>query len=337
VLLTNLGLRSTDRRSLAARSQNGQPLRHRIGASFGTLANPSTAHSRDLPADFPESKVPIAGLSGTTWVPGTLPSGRLAQTRVEETTVTDALDALTGSVDRLHALVDGLDPDQLTASAYPTEWSVADVLSHLGSGAVILLRRLDDTLAGTPTPDDAAPAVWDTWNAKVPEAQAADALVADRALLDRVLGLTADERNRFEFAMGPMTFDLDGFIGLRLNEHALHLWDIEVAFDPTATVAAGSVASVVDNLQMFTRFTGTPTGTPGSVEVTTSDPQRSFVIVLGPDEVSISASDPVAEPDLELPAEALVRLVYGRLDPDHTQAVRGGADLDVLRGVFPGA
>ena len=45
----------------------------------------------------------------------------------------------------------------------------------------------------------------------------------------------------------------------------------------------------------------------------------------------------LAEPDLELPAEALVRLVYGRLDPDHTPAVRGGADLDVLRGVFPGA
>jgi uncharacterized protein (TIGR03083 family) len=256
---------------------------------------------------------------------------------VEETTMTDTLDALTGSVDRLHAVVDGLDAAQLTASAYPAEWSVADVLSHLGSGAVILLRRLDDTLAGTPTPDDAAPAVWDAWNAKSPEAQAADALVADRALLDRICGLTADQRLGFEFAMGPMTFDLDGFVGLRLNEHALHLWDIEVALDPTATVAPDSVPAVVDNLQMFARFTGKPTGAPGSVAVTTSDPRRSFVIVLGPDEVSVSASDPVDAPDLELPAEALVRLVYGRLDPDHTPVVRGGADLDVLRGVFPGA
>jgi uncharacterized protein (TIGR03083 family) len=223
--------------------------------------------------------------------------------------VTDALAALAGSVDRLHAVVGGLDPAQLTGPAYPTEWSVADVLSHIGSGAVILHRRLDDSLAGTPTPDDAAQGVWDAWNAKGPEATAADALVADRDLLDRLEGLTDDERLRFEFAMGPMTFDIDGFVGLRLNEHALHLWDIEVALDPTATVAPGSVAAVVDNLQMFARFTGQPTGVPGSVGVTTSDPQRSFVIVLGPDDVSVSASDPVDEPDLELPAEALIRLV----------------------------
>lgn len=251
--------------------------------------------------------------------------------------MTDTLDALAGSVDRLHAVVEGLDPAQLTGPAYPTEWSVADVLSHIGSGAVILRRRFDDSLAGTPTPDDAAQAVWDAWNAKDPEAKAADALVADRDLLDRLVGLTDDERLRFEFAMGPMTFDIDGFVGLRLNEHALHLWDIEVALDPTATVAPGSVAAVVDNLQMIARFTGKPTGAPGSVDVTTSDPQRSFVIVLGPDEVSVSASDPVDEPDLELPAEALIRLVYGRLDPDHTPTVLGTADLDVLRGVFPGA
>ena len=251
--------------------------------------------------------------------------------------MTDILDALTASVDRLHTVVGGLDASQLSGPAYPTEWSVADVLSHLGSGAVILLRRLDDTLAGRPTPDDAAQAVWDAWNAKGPEAQAGDALVADRALLDRLRGLTETERLEFEFAMGPMRFDFDGFAGLRLNEHALHLWDIEVALDPTATVAPGSVAAVVDNLQMITRFTGKPTGTPDSVRVATSDPTRSFVIVLGPDEVAISGSDRVDGPDLELPAEALIRLVYGRLDPVHTPAVRGGADLDVLRAVFPGA
>ena len=48
-----------------------------------------------------------------------------------------------------------------------------------------------------------------------------------------------------------MEFDFDGFVGLRLNEHALHLWDVEVALDPAATVAAGSVDAMVDNLGMF--------------------------------------------------------------------------------------
>ena len=39
-----------------------------------------------------------------------------------------------------------------------------------------------------------------------------------------------------------------------------------------------------------------------------------------------------------LPAEAFVRLVYGRLDPDHTPSSvsADGVDLDLLRSAFPG-
>jgi hypothetical protein len=41
---------------------------------------------------------------------------------------------------------------------------------------------------------------------------------------------------------------------------------------------------------------------------------------------------------VRMPGEALVRLVYGRLDSEHTpEAVEAeGVDLDVLRSVFPG-
>jgi len=251
--------------------------------------------------------------------------------------MTERLEALHGSVERLRTVVDGLDAEALATQAYPTEWTVADVLSHLGSGAVILRRRLEDTLAGVDTPDDAAPAVWDVWNAKTPVAQAADAVVADRALLDHLETLGDEDRERFRFAMGPMTFDFDGFVGLRLNEHALHLWDIEAALDPAATVAPGSVPSVVDNMAMWARFTAQAVDAPRSITVGTTDPERSFVLVLGPDEVSISPSDPADDPDVVLPAEALIRLVYGRLDPDHTPQVGGTADLDELRRVFPGA
>ncbi|MFC7725471.1 maleylpyruvate isomerase N-terminal domain-containing protein [Nocardioides sp. GCM10028917] len=52
------------------------------------------------------------------------------------------LEALRGSIDRLRELADRFDDDTLTQPAYPSEWSVADVLSHLGSGAVITTRRL---------------------------------------------------------------------------------------------------------------------------------------------------------------------------------------------------
>jgi len=251
--------------------------------------------------------------------------------------MTDTLPILAGSVHRLAALAGGLDDDQIVLQAYPTEWTVADVLSHLGSGAVILRRRLEDTLAGRPTPDDAATTVWAEWDAKAPRAQADDALVADRALLVRLEEVTAEERDGFVFTMGPMSLDFDACVALRLNEHALHVWDIEVVLDPEATVAPDSVARVVDNLQMFAGFTGRPTDGPRVVTVGTTDPARTFRITLGPERVSIDDADPGDEAELVMPAEALVRLVYGRLDPDHTPPISGSGDLAELRQAFPGA
>ena len=54
--------------------------------------------------------------------------------------MTDQLEVLRTSVARLRGIVEGLGPGQLPAPAYPTEWTIADVLSHLGSGAVIFQR-----------------------------------------------------------------------------------------------------------------------------------------------------------------------------------------------------
>lgn len=66
------------------------------------------------------------------------------------------LRALQASTDRLQRLVAPLDDAQLERRVYPTEWTVADVLSHVGSSAVILQRRLDDALLDRATPDEAA-------------------------------------------------------------------------------------------------------------------------------------------------------------------------------------
>ena len=62
--------------------------------------------------------------------------------------MTDQLEVLQTSVSDLTRTVEGLQPAQLVAQAYPTKWTVADVLSHLGSGAVIFRRRYEDGIAG---------------------------------------------------------------------------------------------------------------------------------------------------------------------------------------------
>ena len=58
---------------------------------------------------------------------------------------------------------------------------------------------------------------------------------------------------------------------------------------------------------------------------------------LAPEAAQLLEGDAGVEPDLELPAESFCRLVYGRLDPDHSPAVpANGEVLDLLRRVFPG-
>ncbi len=247
------------------------------------------------------------------------------------------LGALGSSVEHLRSVVEPLGDAQLDQPAYPAEWSIADVLSHIGSGAVIMQRRLDDIVEGNATPDDFAPGVWESWNAKPARAKADDALPADRALLDRIESLSEGDRSSFRFALGPLELLFDGFVGMRLNEHALHTWDVEVAVRPTATVPAESVAHVVDNLELIARFTAMPTGSTEAIAVRTGQPRRDFSIELSSDAVTLGVGDQSRPPDLELPAEAFVRLVYGRLDPAHTPStVRDSGALAELRKVFPG-
>jgi len=244
--------------------------------------------------------------------------------------------ALRSSVTRLRDLVTPMSDADLTSGAYPAEWSIAQVLSHLGSGAAIMQRRLEDTLAGQATPDDYAPGVWNTWNAKAPAAQRDDALAADTALLARIEAVTAGEREAFTFGMGPMTFGFGQFVGLRLNEHAFHTWDIEVAVDPGATIPRQVAELVVDNLELIARYTGKPTGDTTTITVATTGPQRGFTVDLKPDSVTFGASTAAVPADIELPAEAFARGIYGRLDPEHTPPGDHGPALDTLRRVFPG-
>ena len=166
------------------------------------------------------------------------------------------LDALETSVDHLRDLIEPMDESQFVASAYPTEWTVADVMSHLGSGAIISKRRIDDSLEERETPSEFNQSVWDVWNAKTPHAQVTDALDADRALLTRLLEMTPEERARYTLSLGPMTFDFEGAVRLRLGEHAVHTWDIEESLDAQADPVARSRA--VPDRQSRSRHSDSP-------------------------------------------------------------------------------
>jgi uncharacterized protein (TIGR03083 family) len=244
--------------------------------------------------------------------------------------------ALQASIVRLRNLVEGLSEEELGLPAYPTEWTVADVLSHLGSGGEIMRLRIEASVTGHELPDDFVAPIWETWNAKSPGAKAADALAVDRAFVERIESLTADERAGVQLAFGPVVLDLSGALGARLNEHVVHRWDIDVTLDPAAVLPADATAVMIDNVGLIAGFSGRAVRGTRALHVRTSDPVRDFALTLGPDAVALTPGTDTHAPDLELPAEALIRLVYGRLDPDHTPAALADVDFAELRGVFRG-
>jgi uncharacterized protein (TIGR03083 family) len=252
------------------------------------------------------------------------------------TEVADRFDALEASASRLASLAQGLTQEQLDSQSYPTKWSVSDVLSHLGSGAVIMRRGFDAAVSGDPIEDGFNQSVWDEWNAKSSADRASEVVVVDRALLDRVAALSDDERASFKLPLGPFELDLATAVGLRLNEHVLHTWDIDVALDPTATLPPDAVEVVVDNLAMIIGWAGKSDGAERDIVITTTAPSRSLVLKVGAERLSLEPAPDTAIADLDMPSEAFIRLIYGRLDPDHTPAGIEGPVLDQLRAMFPG-
>ena len=252
--------------------------------------------------------------------------------------MSDHIDALRTSVQRLVEIVGPLDDHAITQSAYPTEWTIAQVMSHLGSGATIMQRRIDDALAGVDAPDDFAPSIWDVWNAKSPRAQVDDGLAADAAYLARIESVSDEDRSGFAMALGPMSFDFDEVVGLRLNEHIVHTWDIEVALHPEAALPGPAAAVIVDRLELVAGYTAKSVGAPGTIVIRTTEPDRWFTLEVTPGGAVFTPSTAAAgTPDIELPAEAFARLAHGRLDGAHTPPFTGDeAVIERLRAIFPG-
>jgi uncharacterized protein (TIGR03083 family) len=247
--------------------------------------------------------------------------------------------ALRHSHETLRTLVEPLEVARLQGSSYCSEWSMAQTLSHLGSQAEIFGLFIDAGLSGQDPPGrEAFPPIWDAWNARDAAAQRSDALAADLATLLKFESLDDEQRQRLHLDLFGMKLDTTGIARMRLGEHALHTWDIGVALDPSTTVAADATALLVDTMDQMVARMGKAEGPATRIRVTTTAPERHFLLELGEKASLTAGGDEDADlPELRLPAESFIRLVYGRLDAEHTPPVETrGVDLDDLRRAFPG-
>ncbi|HEY0870938.1 MAG TPA: maleylpyruvate isomerase family mycothiol-dependent enzyme [Acidothermaceae bacterium] len=249
------------------------------------------------------------------------------------------LAALRNSRARLVETVTPLTPEQLRSQSYDTEWSIAQVLSHMGTGAIFFKLILEAGLAGEPAPGiDVMTPIWDLWNAKSPEEQAHDGLESDAALLGAFEALDAQQRADWEMDLWGTHRDFAGVVRMRVSEHAFHTWDVVVALDPKAQLGPDSVDVIIDTLAPLVARVSKPLDEQLVIGVETEDPDRNFVLTTGADGATLEPLDARSDADrlLLLPAEAFARLVFGRLDADHTPPGADDPILEKLRPVFPG-
>ncbi|WP_086847110.1 maleylpyruvate isomerase family mycothiol-dependent enzyme [Amycolatopsis kentuckyensis] len=246
--------------------------------------------------------------------------------------------ALRSEHDTLADLVRGLTDDQLVVPSGAAEWTVAQALSHLGSGAEIgrapIARAAGETVAAEDNPT-----IWARWDASAPRAQAEGFLEHNARWLETVEALTPEQRSSLTVDLGflPEPVPLVTALGMRLNEVANHSWDVRVAFDKNAGVDGGSADVVLDLLTgplgFMLGFLAKPAELAAPVSVAV--PGAGLVI-----DDAVTVVDHLEAPTATFagPAEAFVRLVNGRLKPpyDHGVTVDGGVTLDELRRVFPG-
>jgi uncharacterized protein (TIGR03083 family) len=250
--------------------------------------------------------------------------------------------ALRVSHDALVTQVLDLTPDQLGQGSYCRDWDVAQVLSHMGSGAEISLLGLERVLVNRPPLNrEDFPVIWERWNGLSPTDKASEMIVWDRRRVSVLQGLDDKVLKTLRMNIFGMDLDVVGVVGLSLGEHAVHSWDVAVSFDPTAEVLYSSVELLVDRLPFAAGRLAKPerASRKSQIKVRTSHPDRHFLLSIG-DSVALTkdVEGPV-DGTLDMTSAALLRLVYGRLDPDHTPpgtTGAGSADLDELRKVFAG-
>jgi uncharacterized protein (TIGR03083 family) len=258
------------------------------------------------------------------------------------TTLADrTIAALRATHDELAALVPGLSDEQLTGPSGAAEWPLAQVLSHLGSGAEIGLASLSAATGDGPAPAEGFnQSVWDRWNAMSPREQATGFVEHDARLVAAYEALTTEQRENLQVDLGFATLPITGLSGMRLSEAAQHSWDARVALDQDAAIPESSAQLLAEQLSgpiaFMTGFIAKADALakPAVVEIQGS----RFGIVIA-DGVSVTGE--VANPTATFvgPLEAAIRLVGGRLTAAHTPAgveVIGDVTLDDLRKVFPG-
>jgi len=253
------------------------------------------------------------------------------------------IEALRAEHDTLAAIVQELSDTDLSGPSGASEWTAAQVLSHLGSGAEIALAGYLASFDGSPPPpEDFNQQVWDRWNAMTPADQAKGFLASDEALVSALEALSPEQRESITIDLGflPEPLPLGSVLAMRLNETAQHGWDVRVGLDPTAIIGESTAAVLAEHfaggLGFLLGFTGKADALGAPAVIDLRDAGYALHVQ---DRVHLTSVAGESTATFTGPLESAVRLFGGRLTPKYTPDqvdVVGNVTLDDLRRVFPG-
>jgi uncharacterized protein (TIGR03083 family) len=247
------------------------------------------------------------------------------------------------SHDEFAASVAAMSPDEYAGPSYCTEWSIGRVLSHLGSGSQLGQAAIEATRTGTPHLDlDGRRAVWARWDALSDADAAHDYLRYERDFVEYVERLTPAEHEGLRVPFGSAQLTLADFLALRLGEHAVHRWDVEVMASPRAELDDAAVPAILGAISMMSPFLGKGAGddeVKGLIVAVSLGAHADHTLDLTNGARFSPGLPSTSDATLSAPGPAFVRLCYGRLPGTHTPETvqyEGKGSLDALRRLFPG-
>jgi uncharacterized protein (TIGR03083 family) len=240
-----------------------------------------------------------------------------------------------------------LPPAGWTEQSACSEWQVYQVVSHIGSQPEIHAGTLNAGLRGAPPmTDDDRKAIWARFDAMQPDEVLPAFKANNDAFVALVDSLSEEELGKtIPWIFGPTP--LASVLAGRLNEQALHNWDVKRVHDTRVKVTAAAVPDLLEvNVPSRVGRLAQPARAEALVGKTIqflySQPDGAVSVSVEADGAQATPGNAEA-PDLtvELPAEALIRLIWGRYD------VAGGvasgelklsdpALADALQRLFPG-
>jgi uncharacterized protein (TIGR03083 family) len=224
----------------------------------------------------------------------------------------------------------GLTPDQWNAPSACDLWEVRDVVAHLIGGVERQMDSLDRGMRG----DSAPPPGFAPLPAEVVSTTNAQRDIERRQglgegllevfrsrydqLRDALAGISGDQWEAPCWHHRRGTLTAREYVDLRIQELAIHDWDLRSGLEPEAQVDPESALALLDIAPAWLGMTfrpGAPLGRPLVYrwEISGSNPHRFDLMVLGD---SFRIQPPVAgvaDVVVKCSADAYVLLVYGRL------------------------